>query len=96
MVSDRVSVESISAATATGSSTDSGNPWHRWESDGTGQFTISSQNDSTTQGLEGLSRGSKITMHLKDECKEFRFVLFVRSLYILHVLCLCSSLILNM
>lgn len=71
MVSDRVSVESISAATATGSSTDSGNPWHRWESDGTGQFTISSQNDSTTQSSEVLSRGSKITMHLKDECKEF-------------------------
>ena len=65
MVSDSVIVESISAAAVDGA--DSANPTHKWESDGTGQFTITDQ----TGPVDGLARGSKITMHLKEDCKEF-------------------------
>jgi HSP90 family molecular chaperone len=64
MVSDSVSVESIPASSP-GVETE----WvhaHKWSSDGTGVFKI-----ETIDKVEGLQNGSKITMHLKDVCKEF-------------------------
>ncbi len=36
---------------------------HRWESDGTGRFTVEPQ--------DGLTRGTQIRLHLKPELKEF-------------------------
>lgn len=61
MVSDEVSVESLSATTE-------GVGAHRWSSDGTGKFTI--ENIPQVEGLGGF-HGSKITMKLKEACKEF-------------------------
>jgi len=62
MVSDSVSVESISAAA------DSGLKPHRWSSDGTGVYTIEETDGSASPDLV---RGCKITMRLKESCKEF-------------------------
>lgn len=61
MVSDRVSVESVSAVT--------GKDPHKWSSDGSGVFNIESLD--SVPGLISSTRGSKITMHLKESCKEY-------------------------
>lgn len=60
MVSDAVSVESRSATADT-------NP-HKWSSDGSGVFQI-----EAVDNIDGMAtyHGSKITMKLKDSCKEF-------------------------
>ena len=63
MVASSVKVESVSA------SIDSASKAHRWESDGSGQFTIDEISPGSIEG--GLNRGCKITMKLKDECKEY-------------------------
>jgi TNF receptor-associated protein 1 len=55
MVSDRVSVDSLSAE-----STD--RVAHSWESDGSGTFTVNEV---------PAGRGSKLTLHLKESCQEF-------------------------
>jgi TNF receptor-associated protein 1 len=55
MVSDRVTVESLSADSADKVA-------HSWESDGSGTFTV---NEVTA------ARGSKLTLHLKDTCSDF-------------------------
>lgn len=56
MVSDTVSVESLSAE----NSESGGNTW---SSDGSGNFTVSPASEA--------KRGSKISLHLKDSCKEY-------------------------
>lgn len=61
MVSDRVSVESVSATT--------GQDPHKWSSDGSGVFSIESV--ESVPGMISSTRGSKITMHLKESCKEY-------------------------
>lgn len=63
MVAQNVTVESMSAL-----ETDA-KP-HRWRSDGTGQFQIETLQESQVDGLHS-HHGSKITLYLKDECKEF-------------------------
>ena len=77
MVSDEVTVESVSAldmvadseplvleegqdAPAPGAPTADG---YVWTSDGSGDFTVG--------GTTGSSRGSKITLHLKDSCSDY-------------------------
>lgn len=54
MLSEKVEVLSRSYQEETG--------W-RWESDGSGQFTI--------EEAEGLERGTQVKLHLKDDCLEF-------------------------
>jgi HSP90 family molecular chaperone len=61
MVSDSVSVESIPA-----SSPAECFHAHKWSSDGSSVLTI-----EAIDKVEGMQNGSKITMHLKDACKEF-------------------------
>ena len=61
MVSDSVSVESISALTKADSSSST------WESDGSGTYKIK----ESTRSENIKSRGSCIVMKLKDSCKEF-------------------------
>lgn len=56
MVAKEVSVESLSASSTAATAT-------KWSSDGSGKYTVS---ESVMP-----SRGSKITMHLKDECASF-------------------------
>ena len=63
MVSDSVTVESVSALKNEDGS--ESNKAYKWVSDGTGEFTI-----EETDGAN-LIRGSRITMHLKEEHKEF-------------------------
>lgn len=81
MVSDSVTVESVSATEVRNDGTveaevieegqeapPASNPvpksdGHLWASDGSGDFTISKTSDSP--------RGSKITLHLKESCKDF-------------------------
>ena len=47
-------------------SKEEGGPTHIWESDGSGTFKIAEvENDET------LQRGTKIVLHLKEECKQF-------------------------
>ena len=58
---------SISLQSCTGDNADEANPLYKWESDGTGQFSIT----DNAEAVDGLHRGSKITMHLKEDCKEF-------------------------
>lgn len=58
MVSDNVSVESISS---------SGGSCHTWSSDGSGHFKI----QETTPTEAGFVRGSKLTMSLKESCVEY-------------------------
>jgi HSP90 family molecular chaperone len=58
MVSDRVTVESLSAASEEGST-----EGHIWESDGSGQYTVTPSSN--------LTRGSRITLHLKEKCHSF-------------------------
>ena len=65
MVSDKVTVES-SPAVLSGDSESDSNPVTVWSSDGSGVYTVET---STTSSL--TTRGSKITMHLKESCKEF-------------------------
>jgi len=69
MVSDTVTVESISGAKAADAAAagTSAKP-HRWSSDGTGVYTIEESDPSASPELV---RGSKITMRLKESCKEF-------------------------
>lgn len=67
MISDSVTVESVSASLPTEGQKDS--IAHKWVSDGSGQFTIDEIDASSIVG--GLTRGSKITMKLKDDCKEY-------------------------
>lgn len=55
MVSDRVDVYSQSA--------EPGTPGYKWSSDGSGVFEIAE--------ASGVQRGTKIVLHLKDDCKEF-------------------------
>ncbi len=55
MVADRVTVVSLAAG--------SGNEAVRWESDGQGTFTVGA--------AEKASRGTDVTLHLKDDAKEF-------------------------
>lgn len=66
MVSESVTVESISGAKAADDSVVTKS--HRWNSDGTGVYTIEETDGSASPDL---TRGSKITMRLKDSCKEF-------------------------
>ena len=74
MVSDSVSVESRSAVEAN----DAVLP-HKWSSDGSGVFTIESL--PSIAGLDGEHRhGSKITMKLKESCKEFADPERIRSI----------------
>ena len=65
MVSDSVTVESVSASKPAADA--AGKP-HRWSSDGSGVYTIESTDGSASPDLV---RGSKITMRLKESCKEF-------------------------
>ncbi|XP_074866460.1 heat shock protein 75 kDa, mitochondrial [Carettochelys insculpta] len=55
MVADKVEVYSQSAQ--------SGSPGYRWSSDGSGTFEIAE--------ASGVRTGTKIIVHLKEECKEF-------------------------
>lgn len=55
MVSDRVDVYSRS--------TEPGAPGYKWSSDGSGVFEIAE--------ASGVRQGTKIVLHLKDDCKEF-------------------------
>lgn len=74
MVSDSVTVESISASTTADDGSNTTPAPHKWSSDGTGVYTI-----EELELIEGLDKaagsdhqhGSKITMHIKDSCKEF-------------------------
>lgn len=71
MVSESVTVESISGAKILDGAKDSAPATHkpyRWNSDGTGVYTIEESNASASPEL---IRGSKITMRLKESCKEF-------------------------
>lgn len=62
MVADKVSFESISAL-------GDHKLAHRWSSTGTGEFTIE---DVFVNEIPGVTNhGSRITMHLKESCKEF-------------------------
>lgn len=63
MVSDKVTVESAPSATSNANS--SSVEVHKWSSDGSGVYTIESSVN------EELKRGSKITMYLKESCKDF-------------------------
>jgi TNF receptor-associated protein 1 len=65
-VSDSVIVESIPAIGISQVAETELIQAHKWSSDGTGVFKI-----ETIDKVEGLQNGSKITMHLKDACKEF-------------------------
>lgn len=55
MVADRVDVYSKAA--------EPGAPGYKWSSDGSGVFEIAEAN--------GVQQGTKIVLHLKDDCKEF-------------------------
>ncbi|XP_044037066.1 heat shock protein 75 kDa, mitochondrial [Siniperca chuatsi] len=55
MVADRVDVYSQSA--------EPGAPGYKWSSDGSGVFEIAE--------ASGVQQGTKIVLHLKDDCKEF-------------------------
>ncbi|XP_069005213.1 heat shock protein 75 kDa, mitochondrial [Embiotoca jacksoni] len=55
MVADRVDVYSRSA--------EPGAPGYKWSSDGSGAFEIAE--------ASGVQQGTKIVLHLKDDCKEF-------------------------
>ncbi|KAI1884446.1 hypothetical protein AGOR_G00226480 [Albula goreensis] len=55
MVADRVDVYSQSA--------EPGSPGYKWSSDGSGVFEIAE--------ASGVRQGTKIVLHLKDDCKEF-------------------------
>uniref|UniRef100_A0A667YK00 Heat shock protein 75 kDa, mitochondrial n=1 Tax=Myripristis murdjan TaxID=586833 RepID=A0A667YK00_9TELE len=55
MVADRVDVYSQSA--------EPGTPGYKWSSDGSGVFEIAE--------ASGVRQGTKIVLHLKDDCKEF-------------------------
>ncbi|KAJ8251504.1 hypothetical protein GJAV_G00222070 [Gymnothorax javanicus] len=55
MVSNRVDVYSQSA--------EPGSPGYKWSSDGSGVFEIAE--------ASGVRQGTKIVLHLKDDCKEF-------------------------
>ncbi|XP_019752917.1 heat shock protein 75 kDa, mitochondrial isoform X1 [Hippocampus comes] len=55
MVADRVDVYSRAA--------ESGSPGFKWSSDGSGAFEIAE--------ASGVQQGTKIVLHLKDDCKEF-------------------------
>lgn len=57
MVSDKVEVYSLSATK------DGGNQAHFWTSDGTGEYELSE--------AEGVDRGTKIIIHLKENAKNF-------------------------
>ena len=59
MVSDKVTVESVSALNAADTTA------NKWSSDGSGQFTVEAVPNSD------LTRGSRIVMHLKEENAEF-------------------------
>eukprot|EP01040_Poterioochromonas_malhamensis_P009323 gene9323-10124_t len=63
MVSDEVSVESLSGQKDAGEAT-----YNRWKSDGSGEFLV--ENVSEIEGLTS-PHGSKIVMKLKESCKEF-------------------------
>lgn len=67
MVADTVSVESLSADAA--STTNVGSTW---TSGGTGDFTI--------QQSEGVTRGSKVELQLKEACKEYADVKKVKEI----------------
>jgi TNF receptor-associated protein 1 len=67
MISDLVTVESVAASLPTDGQRDG--IAHRWVSDGSGQFTIDEIDAGTIAG--GLTRGCKITMKLKEDCKEY-------------------------
>eukprot|EP01038_Epipyxis_sp_PR26KG_P005772 gene5772-7969_t len=69
MVSDTVSVESISAAESELITA------HKWSSDGSGVFKI-----EEIQPSDGMTHGSKIIMQLKDSCKEFTETERVKSI----------------
>jgi HSP90 family molecular chaperone len=70
MVSDSVEVESISALNNGGEMDTT--VASKWSSDGSGMFDIDSVPvDSVVDALGGQTRGSRITMHLKDSCKEY-------------------------
>jgi HSP90 family molecular chaperone len=59
MVAESVSVESVSAQSQTGS--------HKWSSDGSGVFKM-----ETVSSIDSVPlHGSKITMKLRESCKEF-------------------------
>lgn len=75
MISDSVTVESISAATETagaGAEAVTGGAGagelHRWSSDGSGVYTIEAGDRSV---CPDLTHGSRITMRLKESCAEF-------------------------
>jgi TNF receptor-associated protein 1 len=69
MVSDKVTVESISALES-----QSDKAVNKWSSDGSGMFTIETAPESE------LKRGSRITMYLKESCKEFASVDKVKTI----------------
>eukprot|EP00349_Pseudokeronopsis_sp_Brazil_P011917 CAMPEP_0202971736 /NCGR_PEP_ID=MMETSP1396-20130829/30306_1 /ASSEMBLY_ACC=CAM_ASM_000872 /TAXON_ID= /ORGANISM="Pseudokeronopsis sp., Strain Brazil" /LENGTH=640 /DNA_ID=CAMNT_0049701445 /DNA_START=187 /DNA_END=2109 /DNA_ORIENTATION=- len=62
MVAEKVSFESISAL-------GDKKVAHRWSSTGTGEFTIEEMFVNEIPGV--TAHGSRITMHLKESCKEF-------------------------
>jgi len=73
MISERVEVLSRSYEDETG--------W-RWESEGTGQFTV--------QPHDGLHRGTQVRLHLKSDCTEFagnerlKFIIRKYSTFVPH------------
>lgn len=62
MVADRVSVDSVSALTEHNKD----NTAHRWASEGYGTFSIEEIDTPLS-----MPHGTKITLHLKEACKEF-------------------------
>jgi TNF receptor-associated protein 1 len=68
MVSDSVTVESMSAASIDSEGVMQTVEPNRWSSDGSGMFTIEEATDSE---LKQTGRGSRIVMKLKESCKEF-------------------------
>jgi molecular chaperone HtpG len=62
MVSDSVTVESLSAVSDPASSQPA--IGYEWVSDGSGEYTMAVSENN-------LSRGSKITLKLKENCSEF-------------------------
>ena len=65
IVADRVTVETRRAGVDAGESV-------RWESDGQGEFTI--------ETIERSERGTRVTLHLKDDEKEFTAAFRIESL----------------
>lgn len=65
MVSDRVSVESISALTSNSQEI------NKWSSDGSGEFTIETIDTDSSSDTTPFIHGSRIIMNLKESCSDF-------------------------